>query len=229
MNLDLSPDDLRLRAEVRTFIAEQLPPGVQRKMQLGLSLERSELVDWQQRLHARGWATPHWPSEWGGPGWSPIQRHIFMDELHQAAAPEPLSFNVTMIGPVLMAFGTPEQKKYHLPRIARLDDWWCQGFSEPGAGSDLTALNTTARRDGDTYVVNGQKTWTTLAQHADWMFALVRTDPTGQRHRGISFFLIDMSSPGISVRSIITLDGRHEVNEVFFDNVVVPAINLVGE
>lgn len=229
MDLDLTDDDLRLRAEVRAFIAEQLPPGVQRKVQLGLSLARNELVDWQQRLHARGWATPHWPVAWGGPGWTPMQRHIFMDELHQAAAPEPLSFNVTMVGPVLIAFGTPEQQQRHLPRIARLDDWWCQGFSEPDAGSDLAALTTSAQREGDVYVVNGQKTWTTLAQHADWMFALVRTDPGAQRHRGISFLLIDMCTPGISVRPIITLDGRHEVNEVFFDNVRVPAANLVGQ
>jgi alkylation response protein AidB-like acyl-CoA dehydrogenase len=158
-----------------------------------------------------------------------VQRHVFLDELHQAPAPEPLSFNVNMIGPVLIAFGTPAQQRRFLPRIARLDDWWAQGFSEPGAGSDLAGLKTTAIREGDHYIINGQKTWTTLAQHADWCFVLARTDPTAKKQLGISFILVDMKSPGIEVRPIQTIDGGHEVNEVFFTNVKVPVENLVGQ
>jgi pimeloyl-CoA dehydrogenase large subunit len=172
---------------------------------------------------------PHWPVEWGGTGWSPVQLYIFRDELQQTPAPEPLPFGANMVGPVIYTFGNEAQKRRFLPRIANLDDWWCQGFSEPGSGSDLASLRTTARRDGDHYVVNGQKTWTTLAQHADWIFCLVRTDPAAKKQEGISFLLIDMRSPGVTVRPIETIDGGHEINEVFLDEVRVPAENLVGE
>jgi len=202
---------------------------VHRKMLEGRALTKDEIVAWQRTLNARGWATPSWPREHGGPGWSVVQRWIFLDELHQAPAPEPLSFNVNMIGPVLFTFGTPEQKARWLPRIANLDDWWCQGFSEPGAGSDLAALKTSARRDGDHYVVNGQKTWQGMAQHADWMFTLVRTDPAVKPQAGITMLLIDMRSSGVTVRPIITIDGRHEVNEVFLDDVRVPLSCRVGD
>jgi pimeloyl-CoA dehydrogenase large subunit len=180
-------------------------------------------------LNQKGWAVPHWPVEWGGTGWSPIQQYIYLDELQQTPAPQPLQFGVNMVGPVIYTFGSDAQKKRFLPRIANLDDWWCQGFSEPGSGSDLASLKTSARREGDVYVVNGQKTWTTLAQYADWIFCLVRTDPAAKKQEGISFLLIDIKTPGITVRPIQTIDGKSEVNEVFFDDVRVPVENLVGQ
>ena len=229
MDLRFSDEENRFRTEVRDFIRAALPAGVHRKMVEGRALTKDEIVDWQRTLNARGWATPSWPREHGGPGWSVVQRWIFLDELHQAPAPEPLSFNVNMIGPVLFTFGTPEQKARFLPRIANLDDWWCQGFSEPGAGSDLASLKTSARREGEHYVVNGQKTWQGMAQHADWMFTLVRTDPLVKPQAGITMLLIHMKSPGITVRPIITIDGRHEVNEVFLDDVRVPLDCRVGD
>src|SRR5262249_22522477 len=169
------------------------------------------------------------PQEWGGTDWSPVQHYIFGEELARAPAPPLHPFNVTMVGPVIIGAGTQAQKRRFLPRAANLDDWWCQGFSEPGAGSDLASLRTTAIRSGDRYVVNGQKTWTTLAQYADWIFCLVRTDPQAKKQEGISFLLIDMQTKGITVRPIITIEGGHEVNEVFFDEVEVPAKNLIGE
>jgi pimeloyl-CoA dehydrogenase large subunit len=171
---------------------------------------------------------PHWPVEYGGTGWSPVQQYIFLEELQGFPAPAPLAFGVNMVGPVIYTFGNDEQKARFLPRIANLDDWWCQGFSEPGSGSDLASLRTTAVRDGDRYIVNGQKTWTTLAQYADWIFCLVRTDPAAKKQEGISFLLIDMKTPGITVRPIELIDGGREVNEVFFDDVRVPVENLVG-
>lgn len=229
MELEITRQETTFRNEIQRFISEHLPAATQKKMELGLPLSREEMVDWQRILNKKKWATPGWPAEFGGPGWTPVQRYLFYDELHLAAAPEPLSFNVTMVGPVIIEFGTAEQKNRFLPRIANLDDWWCQGFSEPGAGSDLASLTTHARRDGDCYIVNGQKTWTTQAQHADWMFALVRTDASAKKQKGISFLLIDMKSPGVSIRPIISIDGRHEINEVFLDNVQVPVSNLVGE
>jgi alkylation response protein AidB-like acyl-CoA dehydrogenase len=229
--MDLRPSDAEtaFRAEVRAFIDGALPPDVRRRLREGRALHKEDIVRWQRTLAERGWATPSWPREHGGPGWNAVERWIFLDELHQAPAPEPLSFNVNMIGPVLFTFGTEAQRRRFLPRIARLDDWWCQGFSEPGAGSDLASLKTSARRDGDAYVVNGQKAWQGMAQHADWMFTLVRTDPAAKPQAGITMLLVDMRSPGVTVRPIPTIDGRHEVNEVFLDDVRVPLDCRVGE
>jgi len=230
MDLSFSPAECAFREEVRDFIAQRLAPDVRTKLEAFRPTSKDDLVTWQRTLNERGWAAPSWPKEWGGPGWSPVQRYIFLDELHQAPAPEPLSFNVAMLGPILIAFGTDEQKRRFLPRAANLDDWWCQGFSEPDAGSDLASLRTTAKRSGDHYVVNGQKMWQGMAQHADWMFTLVRTNPDApKKQAGISFLLIDMKSPGVTVTPIRTIDGRHEVNSVFLDNVEVPIENLVGE
>jgi len=252
MDLRFTEADHAFRADVRAFIAAELDPALRRKLAEHRALAKADIVGWQRKLNARRWACPSWPVEHGGPGWSAVQRYIFLDELHQAPAPEPLSFNVNMIGPVLIAFGTPEQQRRFLPRIANLDDWWAQGFSEPGAGSDLAALKTRAVRDGDHYVVSGQKMWQGMAQHADWMFTLVRTDameaprrsapapegraglgaaqrPAAKPQAGISMLLIDMRSPGVTVRPIHTIDGRHEVNEVFLDEVRVPVGLRVGE
>jgi alkylation response protein AidB-like acyl-CoA dehydrogenase len=230
MNLTFSSEDNAFREEVRAFIGANLPAETRRKMEEGRALTKDEIVCWQRILNARGWAAPSWPKEAGGPGWTPVQRHIFLDELHQAPAPEPLSFNVAMIGPVLIAFGNDEQKARFLPRAANLDDWWAQGFSEPGAGSDLASLKTSAVRDGDGYIVNGQKMWQGMAHRADWMFTLVRTDPKApKKQAGITFLLIDLKSPGVTIRPIITVDGRHEVNEVFLDNVRVPVSCRIGD
>jgi pimeloyl-CoA dehydrogenase large subunit len=229
MDLRFTEDEQAFRREVRAFIAEQLPQATRERMTAGLSPTKAMVVDWQRRLNARGWAVPHWPVEWGGQPWSAIRRFILSEEMQAAPAPAPLGFNVAMCGPVIAAFGTDAQKKRFLPRMANLDDWWCQGFSEPGAGSDLASLKTRAERRGDHYVVNGQKTWTTLAQNADWIFLLVRTDPENPKaQEGISFLLADMKSPGITVRPIVTIDGGNEVNEVFFDDVHVPVENLIG-
>jgi pimeloyl-CoA dehydrogenase large subunit len=229
MDLRFTPDELAFRDEVRTFFREAQPAPIRRKMELGQRLSKDDIVTWQRILNAKGWAVPHWPVEWGGTGWGPVKNHIFKEEMQLAPAPDPLSFNVSMVGPVLIAFGSEEQKRHFLPRVANLDYWFCQGFSEPGAGSDLASLRTSATRDGDHYVVNGQKIWTSRAHHADWMFCLVRTDRTAKPQQGISYLLIDMKTPGLTVRPIPTIDGEHHFNEVFFDNVRVPAENLVGE
>lgn len=230
MDLTFSAEERAFRQEVRTFIREHLDPATCRKMIQGRMPTHHEIIAWQRTLNTRRWATPSWPAEHGGPGWSPVQRYIFLDELHQAPAPEPLSFNVSMIGPVLIRYGSPEQQARFLASTANLDIWWAQGFSEPGAGSDLAALRTSAVRDGDDYVVTGHKLWQGMAHHADWMFTLVRSDPAApKRQMGISFLLIDLCSPGVTIRPIITIDGRHEVNEVFLDDVRVPVANLVGE
>jgi pimeloyl-CoA dehydrogenase large subunit len=229
VDLRFTDKELAFRDEVSAFLAENLPAALRDKLARGEHATKDELVAWTRVLNRKGWAVPGWPVEWGGTGWTPVERHIFEDELQQAPAPQPLPFGVNMVGPVIIAFGNDAQKRRFLPRIANLDDWWCQGFSEPGSGSDLASLRTSARRDGDVYVVNGQKTWTTLAQHADWIFCLVRTDPAAKKQEGISFLLIDMRSPGITVRPIQTIDGGFEVNEVFLDDVRVPAENLVGQ
>lgn len=229
MDLRFTPDEIAFRDEVRAFFKTSVPETIRQKMVDGRHLAKADFVDWQRILNKRGWAVPNWSTEWGGTGWTPVQQYLFLDEMQQAPAPPPLAFGVNMLGPVLIAFGSEAQKRRFLPRIANIDDWWCQGFSEPGAGSDLASLRTTAKRDGDHYVVNGQKTWTTLAQYADWIFCLVRTDANAKKQEGISFLLIDMKSKGVTVRPIRLIDGGHEVNEVFFDDVRVPAENLVGE
>ena len=229
MDLRFTPEEVAFRAEVRAFIRDSLPENIRRKMTEARSLAKDDIVTWQRILNKKGWAVAAWPVEYGGTGWTPMQQYIFLEEVQQAPAPQPLQFGVNMVGPVIYTFGNETQKQRFLPRIANIDDWWCQGFSEPGAGSDLASLKTSAKRDGDHYVVNGQKTWTTLAQHADWIFCLVRTDPAVKKQEGISFLLIDMKTPGITVRPIQTIDGGHEVNEVFFDDVRVPAENLVGQ
>ncbi len=229
MDLSFSPQEIAFRDEVRHFFQTQIPAAIRQKTHDGRKLEKADIVASHKILYAKGWATPNWPKEWGGTGWSSIQQYIFNEELQAAGVPQPLPFNVSMCGPVLIQFASEAIKKRFLPRMAALDDWWCQGFSEPGAGSDLASLKTTAKRDGDFYIVNGQKTWTTLAQHADWIFCLVRTDLAAKKQEGISFLLFDMKSPGVTVRPIQTIDGSAEVNEVFFDDVRVPAENLVGQ
>ena len=229
MDLRFTPAETAFRAEVRSFFKAALPAAIRDKITAGHHAGKQDMVAWTKILHAKGWAVPHWPMEFGGTGWDPIRQYIFQDEMQQAACPPTLAFGVSMVGPVIIAFGSDAQKSRYLPAIANLDEWWCQGFSEPGAGSDLASLKTTARRDGDHYIVNGQKTWTTLAQHADWIFCLVRTDASVKKQQGITFLLIDMTSPGITVRPIQTIDGGHEINEVFFDDVRVPLENRVGE
>lgn len=229
MDLRFSPEENAFREELRTFFRTAVPASIRKKVSENRHLSKEEMVTAHKILHSKGLAVPHWPKEWGGANWTPVQHYIYTEESQFNGIPQPLPFNVSMNGPVVIAFGTEEQKKRFLPRMAALDDWWCQGFSEPGAGSDLAGLKTTAVRQGDHYVVNGQKTWTTLAQHADWIFCLCRTDPTAKKQLGISYLLIDMKTPGITVRPIQTLDGGHEVNEVFFDDVKVPVENLVGQ
>jgi len=229
MDLAFTESEQAFRAEIRGFLRDHLPDDLRRKMVERRHLTKDDMVRWQRILNARGWATPSWPVTHGGQDWTPAQRYIFQEEMALGRAPEPSPFNVNMIGPIICRFGTDAQKRRFLPRIANLDDWWCQGFSEPGAGSDLASLKTRAVREGVDYVVTGQKIWTTQAQHADWMFALVRTDPAAKPQRGISFLLIDMTSPGITVRPIETIDGEHDANEVFLDGVRVPAENLIGE
>src|SRR5271165_5815482 len=229
MDLRFTDEEIAFREEVRHFFRTALPPDIARKCVFGQRLSREELVRWTRILFARGWATPAWSPEWGGTGWSAVKQYIFKEELHMAPAPEPLSFNVNMIGPVLIAFGTDAQKRHFLPRISSLEYWFCQGFSEPGAGSDLAALRTQAVRDGDEYVINGQKLWTSTAHHAEWCFLLVRTDPNAKKQQGISYLLMDMKTPGITVRPIITIDGNHETNEMFLENVRIPVANRIGE
>ncbi|PSF14137.1 pimeloyl-CoA dehydrogenase large subunit [Marinobacter fuscus] len=229
MNIHFTPEEQAFRQEVQAFLRSNLPDDLARKVRLGRRLAKSDHQRWQKILSQQGWYAVNWPVEHGGTGWSVVQKHIFDEECAAAGAPRIVSFGVNMVAPVIIRFGTPAQKDYYLPRILSGEDWWCQGYSEPGAGSDLASLKTRAHRDGDHYVVNGQKTWTTLGQHANRIFCLVRTDPGAKKQEGISFLLIDMDTPGITVRPIITLDGEHEVNEVFFDNVRVPVENLVGE
>jgi alkylation response protein AidB-like acyl-CoA dehydrogenase len=229
MDLRFTAEELGFRDEVREFFRTALPASIRQKSVLGQRLSREELRRWQRILYEKGWATPAWAPEWGGTGWSPVKQYIFKEELHLAPAPEPLSFNVNMIGPTLIAFGTTEQKQRFLPKIASLDYWFCQGFSEPGAGSDLASLRTQARRERDEYVINGQKLWTSTAHLADWCFLLVRTDPQAKKQQGISYLLMDMKSPGITVRPIVTLDGHHETNEMFLQDVRVPVANRLGE
>ncbi|MET9485633.1 acyl-CoA dehydrogenase family protein [Nocardia sp. NPDC006630] len=229
MKLALSPDEVKFRDELREFYRTEIPAEIRDRVKYGRELSREDIVTTHQILNAHGYATPKWPAQWGGRDWTPMQLHIWEDEMQLASVVEPLTFNAQMIGPVIAQFGSEELKARFLPPTANLDIWWCQGFSEPDAGSDLASLRTTAVRDGDSYIVNGQKIWTTLAQYADWIFCLVRTDPTVKKQAGISMLLFDVKSPGVTVRPIKLIDGHHEVNEVFFENVRVPADQLVGE
>jgi alkylation response protein AidB-like acyl-CoA dehydrogenase len=231
MDLEFSPEEIAFRAEARAFIAENYPAELRGKQDEGDELGKEDFLSWHRVLAKKGWIAPAWPVEYGGTGWTATQRFIWSEEIARADCVRIMPFGVTMVGPVIYTFGTPEQKAHFLPRILSGEDWWCQGYSEPGAGSDLASLRTRAVRDGDDYVVNGQKTWTTMAQYADWGFFLVRTDlsPETKQQEGISFLLIDMKSPGITVRPIITLGGEHEVNEVFLEDVRVPVSQRVFE
>jgi alkylation response protein AidB-like acyl-CoA dehydrogenase len=229
MDLNFAPEDLAFRDTVRAWLAENLPADLQRKVLNHQRLKREDYVRWHRIVHRQGWVAPNWPVEHGGPGWSRVQQHIWEEECARAGTPPILPFGVNMVAPVIIAFGNEAQKRHYLPRILSCDDWWCQGYSEPGSGSDLASLKTRAVRDGEHYLVNGQKTWTTLGQHADMMFCLVRTDPDARKQEGSSFLLIDMKTPGITVRPIISFDEDQEVNQVFFDNVKVPVVNLIGE
>jgi acyl-CoA dehydrogenase len=217
------------RAEVRTFLTGALPEATRRKVRDGRHPEKEELGHWQKTLAARGWLVPHWPKEHGGPGWSLMQRWIFDEEYHGAYCPPVHIFNFKMLGPILIRFGTDAQKRQYLPRILSSEDWWCQGYSEPDSGSDLASLRARAVRRGDRYVVTGSKIWTSFAHWANRIFCLVRTYPEAKPQEGISFLLIDMKSPGITVRPIISIDGRHHFNQVFFEEVEVPVENRVGE
>ncbi len=230
MQLALSAEEAAFRDELRTFYTTEIPADIRERNRQGFGPDRDDIVTSQKILHEHGLAVPNWPVEWGGKDWTPAQQQIWLDEMQLASVPEPLNFNTKMVGPVIAEFGSDEIKQRFLPTTASLDIWWCQGFSEPEAGSDLASLRTTAHRDGDSYVVNGQKTWTTLGQYADWIFCLVRTDPQApKRQAGISFLLIDLDTPGITMRPIKLIDGSVEVNEVFFEDVRVPADQLVGE
>jgi alkylation response protein AidB-like acyl-CoA dehydrogenase len=230
MNVDFSKDELEFQQEARAFFRDQYPDELRKKTDNGIELSRDDYIRWQKIMHRQGWAAVNWPVEYGGTGWTPVQKYIYANEMAQANAPDMVPFGVKMVGPVIYTFGTAEQCERFLPDILESNVWWCQGYSEPGSGSDLASLKTRAERDGDHYIVNGTKTWTTLAQMADWIFCLVRTSSdVARRQEGISFLLIDMSAPGVTIKPIITIEGGHEVNEVHFDDVKVPVGNLVGE
>lgn len=228
MDLSYSPAEEAFRQEVRSFIVDNYPQHLRGKAR-GEFTNKEDFLAWHRILHKQGWVAPAWPKQYGGTGWTSTQRYIFSEECARAETAMILPFGINMVGPVIYTFGTEEQKKQHLPKILSGDVWWCQGYSEPGAGSDLASLKTTAIREGDHYIVNGQKTWTTLAQYADWIFVLARTSKDAKQQEGISFLLIDMKTPGVSVKPIITMDGAHEVNEVWLDNVKVPVSNRIGE
>jgi alkylation response protein AidB-like acyl-CoA dehydrogenase len=229
MDLRESEQEQEFRGKVRSFVESNLPADIRARVSSFARIERADYVTWQKILHAKGWGAPGWPREWGGTGWSAAQRVIFEEECFRAGAPRQMPFGLSMVGPVLIRFGSPAQKTRFLPRIIAMDDWWCQGYSEPGAGSDLASLKTRARREGDHYVVSGQKTWTSFAHWANWIFCLVRTRAEGKPQQGISFLLIEMSTPGVRVKPIRTLDQGADICEVFFDDVAVPAEHLVGE
>ena len=229
MHLDFSPEDMAFQREVRAFIAENYPASLRGKQDEGDELGKEDFLSWHRVLAKKGWVAPAWPVEFGGTGWTATQKYIWSEETASADCIRLMPFGLAMVGPVIYTFGTPEQKARFLPGILSGDDWWCQGYSEPGSGSDLASLRTKAVLEGNEYVVNGQKTWTTMAQHADWGFFLVRTDPDAKAQEGISFLLIDMKSPGITVRPIITLGGEHEVNEVWLEDVRVPVDQRIFE
>ena len=229
MDLAFTPEEQAFREEVRTWVRSNLPEDIANKVRNDLHLTRDDMQRWAKILGKKGWLGYGWPKEFGGPGWTAVQKHLFEEECALACTPRIVPFGPVMVAPVIMAYGSPEQQKRFLPGIASGEVWWSQGYSEPGSGSDLASLKTRAERVGDKYIVNGQKTWTTLGQYGDWMFNLVRTSSEGKPQTGISFLLLDMKSPGVTVRPIKLLDGSHEVNEVFFDNVEVPADQLIGE
>ncbi len=229
MDLNFTPEELAFRQDIHAWVAQSLPADIAHKVRNYLRLTRDDHQRWARILGKKGWLGWGWPKEFGGPGWNAIQKHLFEEELAMACAPRVIPFGPVMVAPVIMAFGSPEQQQRFLPGIANGDVWWSQGYSEPGAGSDLASVKCKAERNGDKYIVNGQKTWTTLGQYGEWIFCLVRTSNEGKPQTGISFLLIDMKSPGITVRPIVLMDGEPEVNEVFFDNVEVPAENLVGQ
>ena len=229
MDLNFTPEEEAFRAEVQAFLKAKLPERIATKVKAGQRLSKADQDEWHAILNERGWLANHWPEAYGGPGWGAVEKFIFDTECALAGGPRIVPFGVNMLGPVLIKFGNEAQKKYWLPRILSGEDWWCQGYSEPGAGSDLASVKTTAVRQGDHYIVNGQKTWTTQGQHANMIFCLVRTDREAKAQSGISFLLVDMQSPGVELRPIRTLDGDKEVNEVFFTDVKVPVENLVGE
>jgi len=229
MDLSFSPEETAFRDEVRAFLKDKLPADIAKIVREGRELTKEQMERWHAILNERGWLADTWPKEHGGAAWTPVQRHIFEEESCMACAPRTVPFGIYMLGPVLIAFGNEKQKAEILPRILNGDDWWCQGYSEPGAGSDLASLKTRAVREGDEYVINGQKTWTTLGQHANKIFCLVRTKTDGKPQEGISFILVDMDTPGVEIRPIRLIEGCYEVNEVFFTDVRVPAENLVGE
>ena len=229
MNLEYSDADQAFREEVQNFLRDNTPSTIRTKIDARQKLTKEDYMAWHKILYGRGWVAPNWPVEFGGTGWTPLQCHIFDEEIGLAGSPRVLPFGVNMVGPVIMEFGNDTQKAHYLPRILSCEDVWCQGYSEPGSGSDLASLKTRATRDGDEYVVNGSKIWTTSAHWADMIFCLVRTDTNAKNQEGISFLLINMHESGIDVRPIITMDGGHEVNQVFFEDVRVPITNLVGE
>ncbi|MWD27170.1 pimeloyl-CoA dehydrogenase large subunit [Aquicoccus sp. SCR17] len=229
MELSYSEEERAFQQEVREWLADNLPADIAEAGRAGDGLTKEMMERWHALLNSKGWLATTWPVEFGGPGWTPVERHIFEEECCRAYAPRIVPFGLSMLGPVLQAFGSKEQQDHYLPRILSGDDWWCQGYSEPGAGSDLASLKTRAVREGDHYVINGQKTWTTLGQHANKIFCLVRTSTEGKPQEGISFILVDLDTPGIEMRPIKLIEGGHEVNEVFFTDVKVPAENLVGE
>lgn len=229
MNAEFTAEELAFQKEVREFMQHDFPAEMKQKIDANIRLSKDETVRWQKILYKKGWAAPNWPEEFGGTGWTPTQKYIFATEMGLVGAPEPVPFGMKMVAPVIMAYGNAEQKQRFLPDILQSNVWWCQGYSEPNSGSDLASLKTTAVRDGDHYIVNGSKTWNTYGQFADWIFCLVRTDNTVKKQEGISFLLIDMKTPGVSLKPIVLLDGHPEVNEVFFDDVRVPVDNLIGE
>jgi alkylation response protein AidB-like acyl-CoA dehydrogenase len=229
MNLAFRPEELAFRDEVRAFIAERLPADIRRKVQAGDPLVRDDYARWHRIVFERGWAAPNWPVEYGGTGWNAVQRHLFAEEIAHGWAPRMLPFGLQMVGPVIIEFGNDAQRARYLPKILSGEEFWCQGYSEPGSGSDLASLSTRAERHGDTYVINGTKMWITAAQWADWIFVLARTDPRAKKQEGISFILVDMRTPGVTVRPIETIDGGREINEVHLENVEVPVANRVGD
>jgi len=229
VNIELTAKQLEFQAQVRDFLARKLPPELAQSVKLGKSVSKDDLIRWTRILNEQGWAAPHWPQEYGGTGWSLVERHIFDVECRTAHAPPLSGFGFNMVGPAIIRYGDEAQKAQFLPAIRNAELWWCQGYSEPQAGSDLASVRTTAVRDGDEYLVNGQKIWTSAAEIADWIFCLVRTDPAAQQQKGISFLLIDMNSPGVQVEPLYAFNGKRLWNQVFFDDVRVPIVNRLGD